>query len=352
MSAVLHDEVLLRVDGLTKQFPVRRKGLSRRSARSIEAVSDVSFEVRTGRTLGLVGESGCGKSTTARCVLRLINPTSGRVLFRSPTEDGAEEVLADLTSAPPNELRRLRRNMQIVFQDPYASLNPRMTVASIVSEPLAAFGVGTRSERSQRVGELLELVGLKPHHARRYPMQFSGGERQRIGIARALALNPTLVILDEPVSALDVSVQAQVLNLLRELQDRIGLTYLFIAHDLSVVRYMSDEVAVMYLGKIVERADRRTVLGSPLHPYTHALLSAVPVPDPAIETTRHRIILEGELPTAANPPSGCRFRTRCPVAEVPGVCSEIEPELCELEPNHWVRCHFPQRSLGEPSASG
>jgi len=340
-AAQIDDDVLLRVDDLTKSFLIRRRGI-KRPAQYLQAVAGVSFEVRSGQTLSLVGESGCGKTTTARCVLRLIEPTSGKVLFRPPGEGSDDAVLVEITEASDADLRRLRRHVQIVFQDPVASLNPRMTVEAIISEPLVAHGVGTRAERTARVRELLDVVGLKPSHARRHPRQFSGGQRQRIGIARALALNPSLIVLDEPVSALDVSVQAQVLNLLDDLQDQLGLTYLFIAHDLAVVRHVSTEVAVMYLGKIVEKAERRELFDSPVHPYTHALMSAVPVPDPVIEGDRRRIILESDIPSAVNPPSGCRFRTRCPIAQVPGRCSDEEPELREHAPGHWFACHFPQ----------
>ncbi|GMR02449.1 MAG: dipeptide ABC transporter ATP-binding protein [Acidimicrobiia bacterium] len=334
-------DVILRVDDLTKNFLVQRRGIGR-EAQYLQAVAGVSFEVRSGQTLSLVGESGCGKSTTARCVLRLVEPTSGEVLFRLQEDGSDAAAFIDITQANAAELRRIRSHAQIVFQDPIASLNPRMTVDAIISEPLVAHRVGSRSERSARVKELLDLVGMKPEHAKRYPRQFSGGQRQRIGIARALALNPSLIILDEPVSALDVSVQAQVLNLLDDLQQRLGLAYLFIAHDLAVVRHVSTDVAVMYLGKIMEKAERRELFRSPLHPYTHALMSAVPIPDPVIEADRQRIILESDIPSAVDPPSGCRFRTRCPIAQVPGRCSEEEPELREYTPGHWIACHFPQ----------
>jgi len=337
----LADDVVLRVEDLTKDFLIQRRGL-RRPAQYLQAVAGVSFEVKSGQTLSLVGESGCGKSTTARCILRLIEPTSGEVFFRTPLDGSNNEGFVNITEANNTDMQRLRRHAQIVFQDPVASLNPRMTVEAIISEPLAAHRIGNRSERADRVKELLEVVGLKASFAQRFPRQFSGGQRQRIGIARALALEPSLIILDEPVSALDVSVQAQVLNLLDDLQSQLGLTYLFIAHDLAVVRHVSTEVAVMYLGKIVERAQRTELFNSPLHPYTHALMSAVPIPDPDIEAKRERIILESDIPSAANPPSGCRFRTRCPIAQAPGVCSEEEPELQEYAPGHWIACHFPQ----------
>ncbi len=340
-ASEVDDEIVLRVEDLTKSFLIQRRGLSRR-AQYLQAVAGVSFDVKSGQTLSLVGESGCGKSTTARCILRLIEPTSGNVFFRTPVDGTNQKGFVNITEANDADMQRVRRHAQIVFQDPVASLNPRMTVEAIISEPLAAHGVGNRSERGARVRELLELVGLKASFAQRFPRQFSGGQRQRIGIARALALHPSLIILDEPVSALDVSVQAQVLNLLGDLQSQLGLTYLFIAHDLAVVRHVSTEVAVMYLGKIIERAQRSELFNSPIHPYTHALMSAVPIPDPDVELARERIILESDIPSAVNPPSGCRFRTRCPIAQSPGVCSEEEPELREHSPGHWIACHFPQ----------
>jgi peptide/nickel transport system ATP-binding protein len=290
--------------------------------------------------MSLVGESGCGKSTTARCILRLVEPTSGQILFRTKDSVSGETETVEITTASTKELRNLRMHMQIVFQDPFASLNPRMTIGSIISEPLTVYGIGSRSERADRVADLLQLVGLNPKDSHRYPRQFSGGQRQRVGIARALVLNPTLLLLDEPVSALDVSVQAQVLNLLMDLQDQLGLTYLFIAHDLSVVRHVSTEVAVMYLGKLVERASAQVLFEKALHPYTHALLASVPIPDPESAASQKRIILEGELPSPSAPPSGCRFRTRCAHAQAPGICEDTEPQLRELEPGHWVACHF------------
>ncbi len=335
------DGVILRVEDLTKDFLVQRRGI-RRKAQYLHAVAGISFDVRAGETLSLVGESGCGKSTTARAVLRLVEPTSGKVIFRMQDEETGGTTSVDIATASTAELRRVRRHAQIVFQDPIASLNPRMTVDSIIAEPLLAHHIGNRVERSARVRELLELVGMKASHAARHPRSFSGGQRQRIGIARALALHPSLIILDEPVSALDVSVQAQVLNLLDDLQKKLGLSYLFIAHDLAVVRHVSTDIAVMYLGKIVEKTDQNELFNSPLHPYTHALMSAVPIPDPVIEADRQRIILESDIPSAVNPPSGCRFRTRCPIAQVPGPCSEEEPELKEYSPGHWLACHFPQ----------
>lgn len=342
-TVLLPDDLLLRARGLVKGFPVHAGVLRRRRAGEISAVAGVDLDVRRGETLGLVGESGSGKSTTARCLLRLIEPDSGTLVLRTGMDlggggrDGAERVV-DLRAASGPQMRRLRRELQIVFQDPYASLNPRMTVAEAVAEPLAEHGVGTRAERRARVAELIRMVGLGPEHADRYPQSFSGGQRQRIGIARALALDPRFVVLDEPVSSLDVSVQGQILNLFADLQQRLGLTYLLIAHDLSVVRHASDRVAVMYLGKVVEIADRTAIFHNPLHPYTVALLSAVP---DATDTTRarERIILSGDLPSAASPPHGCRFSTRCPVARP--VCSEVEPSLRELAPGHRIACHFP-----------
>jgi oligopeptide/dipeptide ABC transporter ATP-binding protein len=336
------EDYLLQVDKLVKHFPITKGIFFRKQVGAVQAVSDVSFHIKKGETLGLVGESGCGKSTTARAILRLLEPTSGKVLYRTSFGGGDDEAeVIDIASASKDELRRLRRDIQIVFQDPYASLNPRMTVASIIAEPLVVHGIGDQADRVDRVKELLKVVGLNPEHTNRYPHEFSGGQRQRIGVARALALNPTFMVLDEPVSALDVSIQAQVLNLMGDLQDEFGLTYLFIAHDLSVVRHVCDRVAVMYLGRMAEVADRDTLYERPMHPYTHALLSAVPIPDPTKERERRRIILEGDIPSPINPPTGCRFHTRCPRAEFPR-CSEEIPELREVEPEHWVACHFPE----------
>ncbi len=317
-------EALLQVKNLRKYFPIRGGLLSREIGR-VHAVDDVSFAIQRGETLGLVGESGCGKSTTGRTILRLIEPTSGEVWFEDK----------NVTALDKRALRQTRKEMQIIFQDPYASLNPRMTVRSIIGEALIIHKlVRGRRQRDDRVVQLLETVGLSPDHLRRYPHEFSGGQRQRIGIARALAVNPKLIIADEPVSALDVSIQAQIINLLEDLQQQFGLTYLFIAHDLSVVEHISTRVAVMYLGKIVEIAPAKELYTSPKHPYTEALLSAVPIPDPA--TKRKRILLEGDVPSPINPPSGCRFHTRCPI-RVPS-CSENEQVLKEVSPGHWVAC--------------
>jgi len=336
--ALDRDKLLLDVQGLRKFFPIKR-GFLRKTVGHVRAVDDVSFFIRKGETLSLVGESGCGKTTTSRCILRAIDPTAGKILFR--TEDGA---VVDVASLPKGKLRPLRRQMQMIFQDPYSSLNPRMTLLDIVGEPLLVNGVGSRQERMDRVAELLRLVGLRPEYMRRFPHAFSGGQRQRIGIARALALNPSLVVADEPVSALDVSVQAQILNLLMDLQDRLGLTYLFVAHDLSVVKHISDRVAVMYVGRIVEMAGTESLFAAPLHPYTEALLSAVPKPDPRLRS--RRIVLEGDVADPANPPPGCYFNPRCRYAL--DLCKVDTPQLLELRPGHFVACH----RAGELSLSG
>jgi oligopeptide transport system ATP-binding protein len=320
-------DVLVQVRGLKKHFPITSGLLFQREVAAVKAVDGLDFDIYRGETLGLVGESGCGKSTTGRTILQLHRATEGSVKY-----EGRE-----LTTLKGRELRRMRRNVQIIFQDPYASLNPRMTVQRIIAEPLLVHGIGSEKERRRRVEELLETVGLNPYFANRYPHEFSGGQRQRIGVARALALEPSFIVCDEPISALDVSIQAQVVNLLQDLQEELGLTYLFIAHDLSMVRHICDRVAVMYLGKIVELAETEELYTNPLHPYTQALLSAVPVPDPEVEANRQRIILKGDLPSPANPPVGCNFNTRCPVAV--DACFDLDPELLEVQPRHWVACH-------------
>lgn len=322
-------DVLLKVDDLRMYFPIK-KGVFQQTVGHIKAVDGLNFIVRQGETLGMVGESGCGKSTTGRAILQLYRPTTGNVWFKGQ----------DLTTLKGEGLRRMRRDMQMIFQDPYASLNPRMSVGEIVGEPFGVHRIASGNERKERVQELLKVVGLNPYLINRYPHEFSGGQRQRIGIARALAVNPDFIVCDEPVSALDVSIQAQVINLLEDLQTQFGLTYLFIAHDLSVVRHISDRIAVMYLGRICELAERNDLYNNPLHPYSQALLSAVPIPDPEIERKRQRVILTGDVPSPANPPSGCNFHTRCPI--MVDICKEQEPEFREARPDHWVACHLAQ----------
>ena len=328
----MSDNILLRVEGLKMYFPITKGVIVQRHVGDIKAVDGIDFFIRGGETLGLVGESGCGKSTTGRAILQLYRPTAGRVFFRDEGED------LELTNIKGEQLRRMRRKMQMIFQDPYASLNPRMTVGNIVGEPLEVHNISRGRERRERVQELLQVVGLNPYFINRYPHEFSGGQRQRIGVARALAVNPSFIVCDEPISALDVSIQAQIINLLEELQAQFGLTYLFIAHDLSVVRHISDRIAVMYLGKIMELTTRAELYETPLHPYTQALLSAVPIPDPVVEEKRQRIILEGDVPSPANPPQGCNFNTRCP--RVMDICHEAEPEFKDIGGEHFVACHL------------
>ena len=328
-------EVLVRVKNLKKHFPIMR-GVLRRQVGAVQAVDGVSFNIHQGETLGLVGESGCGKSTAGRTILQLLTPTDGEVYFEDQ----------ELTGLSKSALRKARRQMQMIFQDPYASLNPRMSVGNIIGEPLQIHNIGDSNERNDRIQELLGMVGLNPYFVNRYPHEFSGGQRQRIGIARALATNPKFIVADEPISALDVSIQAQVVNLMDDLKAELGLTYLFIAHDLSMVRYISDRVAVMYLGRIVELSDRDEVFEHPLHPYTQALLSAIPIPDPEREEKRRRLILEGDVPSPANPPSGCRFHPRCGYATE--ICENEDPEFRDLGSNgagHWVACHHAEKFL-------
>jgi oligopeptide transport system ATP-binding protein len=322
------DERLLEVNDLVMHFPLTRGIIIQRKVGAVQAVDGISFTMRRGETLGLVGESGCGKSTTGRAILQLYKPTAGEVKFRG----------RDLTKLDGGEMRKMRRYLQMIFQDPYASLNPRMTVGNIIAEPMQIHNLVPKNERNERVQELLETVGLNPYFANRYPHEFSGGQRQRIGVARALAANPDFIVADEPVSALDVSIQAQIINLMKSLQKEQGLTYLFISHDLSVVRYTSDRIGVMYLGVLVEIAVADQLYTDPFHPYTRALLSAIPIPDPDAEQKRKRIVLEGEVPSPTSPPSGCRFRTRCPHAME--VCSELVPMMREIKPDHWVACHL------------
>lgn len=323
------NEYLVRVENLVKHFPITRGVIVQKQVGAVKAVDGVSFNIRKGETLGLVGESGCGKSTTGRTIIQLYRATAGKVYLEDK----------ELTNLRGEGLRQLRRNMQIIFQDPYASLNPRMSVGDIVGEPLEVHGImKNRKERRERVQELLSLVGLNPYFINRYPHEFSGGQRQRIGVARALALQPRFIVCDEPISALDVSIQAQVVNLLEELQDKFDLTYLFIAHDLSMVRHISDRTAVMYLGKVVELTTRNELYQNPLHPYTKALLSAVPIPDPIAEKKRQRIILTGDVPSPVNPPSGCHFHPRCSIAQ--DICKVDDPVWREAAPGHWVACHM------------
>lgn len=331
------EEILLRVEGLKMHFPILA-GVFRRQVGAVKAVDGINFEIKRGETLGLVGESGCGKSTTGRAILQLYEPTAGAIYYGD----------TELVSLKPEKMRRLRSEMQMIFQDAYSSLNPRMSIREIIKEPMIIFNTLRGKEAEERVDYLLEVVGLDKRYRDRYPHEFSGGQRQRIGIARALALNPKLIVLDEPISALDVSVQAQVINLLEDLQEKFELTYLFIAHDLSVVRHISDRVAVMYLGRFVELTDKDTLYNRPLHPYTQGLLSAVPIPDPIVEEKRQRIILEGDVPSPANPPSGCNFRTRCPLAST--LCAEEQPEWREVLPGHYVACHAtnPSKIEGNP----
>ena len=326
-----YHENIIEVNNLVKYFPVY-EGLLRRKVADVKAVDGVSFAIKKGETLGLVGESGCGKTTVAMTMLRLTEPTSGEVLFHGK----------NVFKASGRDLKALRRNIQIVFQDPFASLDPRLPIGDAISEGLVIHNIGNNQERFEKLQSTLKLVGLEEYHANRYPHEFSGGQRQRIGIARALMLDPEFLILDEPVSALDVSIQAQVLNILKDLQDKLGLTYMFVAHNLAVVEHISDRVAVMYLGLIAEIASREDLFGQPLHPYTRALMSAIPVPDP--ERKKERIILAGDVPSPLNPPSGCRFHPRCPIARLPH-CSTEEPQLRELRPNHWVACHYAEDFL-------
>lgn len=319
---------LLKVEHLSKEFPTENGLFSSKFSKRVSAVNDVSFEIHDGETLGLVGESGCGKSTTGRAIMRLDPPTSGKVYFKG----------RDMSELSKKELREVRGELTMIFQDPYSSLNPRMTIGEIITEPMVIHNIGTKEEQEAKARELLDVVGLNPEHINRFPHEFSGGQRQRVGIARAFALQPKLIICDEPVSALDVSIQSQVLNLLQDLQKKYGTAYLFIAHDLSVVQHISDRVAVMYLGKMVELSDWRTLYVEPHHPYTQSLLSAVPVPDPDVQRARERIILPGDPPSPIDPPSGCRFHTRCPIAKE--ICAQEQPELREVKPGHFCACHF------------
>ncbi len=325
--AINPDGALVQVIGLKKYFPISQGIIFQHKVADVKAVDGLDFSIQRGETLGLVGESGCGKSTTGRSILQLYRPTAGAVYFQGK----------DLVKLQGEELRKMRRNMQMIFQDPYASLNPRMTVGDIIGEPLEVHNIAKGKEKKERVQELLQIVGLNPYFVNRYPHEFSGGQRQRIGVARSLAVNPDFIVCDEPISALDVSIQAQIINLLEELQEKFHLTYLFIAHDLSVVRHISDRIAVMYLGKIVELTDRTSLYANPLHPYTKALLSAVPIPDPIVEEKRERIILVGDVPSPVNPPSGCHFHTRCPLAI--DICKRVDPEFRDVGGSHFVACH-------------
>jgi len=327
---------LMQVRNLKKYFPIYAGAFFPRHVGDVKAVDDVSFDIYKGETLGLVGETGSGKTTVGRTILRLYEPTAGQVSF-----DGI-----DVYGLSESQMSKIRLRMQMIFQDPYASLNPRMTVGSIVAAPLEVHKVASGKVKGKRIDDLLDMVGLNPEFVNRYPHEFSGGQRQRIGIARALAVNPDLIICDEPISSLDVSIQAQVVNLLEELQQQLGLTYLFIAHDLSMVRHISDRIAVMYLGKIMELADRDEIYIRPLHPYTQALISAVPVPDPDVAENRKRVILQGDIPNPANPPVGCNFNTRCPFAE--DVCFKVDPDFQEIQPGHWSACHFSERFIRHP----
>jgi oligopeptide transport system ATP-binding protein len=337
MTTTNGNQAIIKVKDLKMYFPITQGIIIQRHIGDIKAVDGLNFEVKRGETLGLVGESGCGKSTTGRAILQLYRPTAGSVVFQD----------TELTTLKGESLRKMRRHMQMIFQDPYASLNPRMTVGNIIGEPLEVHNILNGKDRKERVKELLEVVGLNPYFINRYPHEFSGGQRQRIGIARALAVQPDFIVCDEPISALDVSIQAQVINLLEKLQEDFNLTYLFIAHDLAVVRHISDRIAVMYLGKIMELTDRTTLYREPLHPYTQALLSAVPIPDPVAEAEREkrRVILQGDVPSPANPPKGCNFCTRCPAAsrvkQEKGIdCTQVEPEFKEAASGHWVACHL------------
>lgn len=327
------NETLLQVDNLVKYFPVLKGAIIRHKTGDVHAVDGISFEIKQGETLGLVGESGCGKSTTGRTILQLYRPTSGNVYLAGK----------NLVTMKGEELRKMRSQMQMIFQDPYASLNSRMTVGEIITEPMLIHKTATRKEALAKTHDLLQLVGLEPGYSNRFPHEFSGGQRQRVGIARALSLHPSLIVCDEPISSLDVSIQAQVVNLLEDLQKQFNLSYLFIAHDLSMVQHISTRVAVMYLGVIVELADQNKLYSNPLHPYTQSLLSAVPIPDPVAEKTRHRHILVGEIPSPVNPPSGCRFRTRCPLAAE--ICVQVRPEFREMTSGHSVACHMAGQSI-------